>query len=129
MVNAKTKDIGVTVECRYVEEKSKPNVGYYLFSYKIKITNNGRIPIQVIRRKWSIFDSINEKSEMEGDGIIGFKPMIMPFGHSFEYESYCQLKSDCGIMKGFYTVQKLTDDSKFKVKIPDFVLMPVYRKN
>ncbi|NUM31357.1 MAG: Co2+/Mg2+ efflux protein ApaG [Bacteroidetes bacterium] len=128
MVNAITNDIDVTVESNYIESQSKPEMDFFLFSYKIKISNQGNEAVQLISRYWNIFDSINEKHIVEGEGVVGFKPLIEP-GQFFEYESFCQLKSDGGTMKGYYTLLKVSDNSYFKAVIPDFILMPEYRFN
>ena len=128
MVSAITNDIGVAVECSYNQSQSKPDMDYFLFSYKIKITNHSLFDVQLLYRFWVIKDSCNEKHILEGEGVVGFQPVIEA-GQSYQYESYCQLKSDGGSMHGYYTFRKISDNSLLEAIIPEFVLMPQYKQN
>jgi ApaG protein len=66
--------------------------------------------------------------EIEGDGVIGFQPVIEP-SQIHEYNSACHLETDIGKMNGFYTFQKLENGESFHVNIPEFKLICPYRSN
>lgn len=128
MVTAITQNIGVSVETIYQENQSKPELDCFLFSYKILIRNEGDFTVQLLSRHWDIFDTAMEKRIVEGYGVVGDQPVIPP-GESYSYESYCQLKTDAGSMKGYYTFRREVDDYEFDALIPEFLLLPGYRKN
>jgi len=50
-------------------------------------------------------------------------------GHSHEYVSGCNLKTDMGSMKGEYQMARLIDNGVFNVQIPEFYLIAPYRMN
>lgn len=128
MVSAITNDIAVSVESSYLQTQSKSEFNYFLFSYKITITNNSNETVQLLKRHWEISDSFNGKQFITGEGVVGLQPVIEP-GQSYQYESYCQLKSSAGSMSGFYTFLKFSDDTLIEAEIPEFVLLPEYRNN
>src|SRR5574337_791680 len=97
MVAHVTNGIKVSVSVNYSNSGSNPGLNFFLFSYKIKIENSSDLPVQLLRRHWYIFDSLAEKREVEGVGVIGQQPLILP-GHSFEYQSSCDLTSEMGNM-------------------------------
>ncbi len=128
MVKAITQNIGISVETFFQEKQSKPDLDFYVYSYRITIKNESDYTVQLLSRYWEIFDAIMEKRIVEGDGVVGEQPIISP-GQSFQYISYCQLKTDAGRMKGHYTFNRQVDDSQFEAIIPEFNLLPEYRKN
>ena len=84
--------------------------------------------VRLLSRHWHIFDSNGAKREVEGEGVVGQQPIIEP-GHSHEYVSGCNLKTDMGSMKGEYQMSRLIDHSSFGVQIPEFYLVAPYRMN
>lgn len=128
MVSAITQNIGVSVETFYQARQSKPELDLYVYSYRITIKNESEYTVQLLSRFWEIFDVIMEKRIVEGEGVVGEKPILSP-GESYQYVSYCQLKTDAGSMKGFYTFQREVDDVVFDATIPEFMLLPEYRRN
>jgi len=60
--------------------------------------------------------------------VVGEQPIIAP-GESYNYQSFCQLKTDAGSMKGYYTFIRQVDNYCFDAVIPEFILLPEYRKN
>lgn len=91
-----------------------------VFAYYIKITNLTNEEIRLINRTWHIVDSIGESFTVQGDGVVGEQPLIQP-GDTFEYNSFCVLKSMKGHMDGFYTMRCGTDLRQ--IKIPRFHLV------
>lgn len=128
MVSAITQNIGVSVETFYQARQSKPELDLYVYSYRITIKNKSEYTVQLLSRFWEIFDVIMEKRIVEGEGVVGERPVLSP-GESYQYVSYCQLKTDAGSMKGFYTFQREVDDVVFDAIIPEFMLLPEYRRN
>ncbi len=128
MVNAITQNIGVSVETFFQTRKSNPEIDLFVYSYRITITNESEFTVQLISRHWEIFDVIMERRIVEGHGVVGEQPILEP-GQTYHYVSYCQLKSDAGSMKGYFTFQRALDNSHFDARIPEFMLLPEYRKN
>ena len=128
MVTAVTQNIDVSVETFYLDSHSKPDLDYYLYAYHITIRNKGEFTVQLLTRHWDIFDSSMELRTVDGKGVVGDQPVIEP-GESYNYESFCQLKTDSGTMKGYYTFRREIDNYEFDALIPEFILFPDYRNN
>ena len=56
----------------------------------------------------------------EGEGVVGEQPLVAPSG-TYEYHSFCALKSPRGWMEGHYHFAR-PDGSAFDALIPRFVL-------
>ncbi len=79
-----TKKIRVEVEPSFVAEQSRPQSNYYFFAYRVKITNEGLFPAQLLSRHWVIMDGHGVIHEVKGPGVIGHQPRLAP-GESFVY--------------------------------------------
>jgi ApaG protein len=128
MVKISTHNIEISVESNYWSEQSIPKEGHYFFVYFITIKNKSSFKVQLLTRHWDIFDSTGDKRVVEGEGVVGETPILEP-GQKFEYNSGCNLVSDIGYMKGFYTLVKLATNEEFKVEIPKFDLIVPARLN
>lgn len=126
MVNPTLSNIHIEVQTVFVPKYSVPHSGEYLFSYTITIKNNGPNPVQLLFRKWEIFDfGVFEKRLVEGEGVVGEKPVI-PVEGNYTYSSFCNLNSELGKMEGCYTMIDLSTNVQFEVPIPPFsLIMPV----
>ncbi|HIN78090.1 MAG TPA: ApaG domain [Gemmatimonadetes bacterium] len=71
-------------------------------------------------RHWRIHDSIGDDTEVDGEGIVGMKPVLQP-GESHTYQSFCVLRSPVGYMEGYYTFAR-PDGQLFRVDVPRFEL-------
>ena len=100
------KQIDINVCCEFVTEKSEEEKSLFLFKYDVSIYNNTVNNIQLLSRHWDIRDSLGRRRTINGEGVIGDKPIIKP-GECFEYKSFCPLKTDFGLMKGFYTMKDI----------------------
>jgi ApaG protein len=120
MYRETTQGIQIDVEPRFLPEQSKPEQGYFFFSYRVRITNTGEAPAQLLNRHWIITDGKGEVHEVEGPGVIGEQPKLAP-GESYEYSSFCPLSTATGNMRGHY---EMTDESgnRYRVKVPLFFL-------
>lgn len=112
--------IRVTVRPLYLANQSQPTEGEYVFAYFVRIENHGRKTAQLLTRHWYIFDSIGEETEVRGEGVIGEQP-VLAAGETYEYQSFCVLKSPSGFMQGAYQFIG-SDDILFDVPIPRFDL-------
>lgn len=128
MVTAITEGIKISVDTIYQDEHSNPENGHFMFAYRISIENLTDFEIQLMRRQWFIFDSNGTVREVEGEGVVGVQPIIMP-GDSYSYVSACNLKTDIGSMRGRYLMRRTLDDSEFLVEIPEFELIVPFRLN
>jgi ApaG protein len=122
MCEAITKGISVKVKSKYLEHVSQPQVASFFYSYTVTITNNSNQAVKLISRVWEIKDSIGENIYVEGDGVVGLQPEILP-GESFQYESNVELKTGIGEMFGTYTLINKISYEQFPVAIPVFKLV------
>ena len=120
MYREQTRNFLVEVEPQFLPERSSAQAGYFYFSYRVRITNQGESPAKLLSRHWIITDGHGEVQEVRGDGVVGQQPRIEP-GQSFEYTSFCPLPTPTGNMRGSYL---LVEDSgtEFSARIPLFFL-------
>src|SRR5690606_37381479 len=97
MSNMISAGIMVNVEVFYQPEYSNPLQSEYMFAYRITLENYNSYPVQLLRRKWHIFDSNGLYREVEGEGVVGVQPVLHP-GESYQYMSGCNLNTDMGKM-------------------------------
>jgi ApaG protein len=110
----------IKVDCRYLEEQSRPEDEQYVFAYTIHITNNGNFGAKLLRRHWIITDANGNVQEVKGDGVVGEQPYI-DVGERYQYTSGAILNTPLGTMEGSY--QMMTDDGRhFLAPIPRFSL-------
>ena len=117
---ATTEGITVTAHPVYLDGQSDIIHKKFVFAYFIRIANNSGESVQLMRRHWYISDSHGEIKQVEGDGVVGKQPLILP-GQSHDYNSYCVLESFEGAMEGTYLMRR-ENGEEFKVTIPRFVL-------
>ncbi len=118
--NATTSDITVTVRPVYLDEQSDFFNHRFAFGYFIRIENHGSSEVQLLRRHWYIREQTGRVQEIEGEGVIGQQPVILP-GQAHEYNSFCILESFEGTMEGNYLMQR-PNGERFRVQIPLFNL-------
>ena len=117
-----TNGIKVSVESTFSERFSSIIANKYIFQYTISITNKSNFSMQLLKREWFIFDSLDFPRVVRGEGVIGEQPIIEP-GDTFSYSSSCDLQSTLGRMEGNYVFQNLNTSEILKVKIPTFQLL------
>jgi ApaG protein len=117
---ALTDGIRVTVRASHIAEQSLPLAGRYVFSYTVKIANEGNEPAQLRSRHWTITDSMGKVEEVHGPGVVGHQPHLRP-GEHFEYTSGCVLQTPRGEMRGTYQMQR-PDGRMFDAVIAPFLL-------
>jgi ApaG protein len=117
---AVTEGIRVSVHSDYRPDRSAPAHGRYLFTYTVRIANEGDAPAKLLSRHWIITDAEGEREEVVGEGVVGQQPHLLP-GASFEYTSFCVLKTPLGQMRGTYTMLR-DDGASFQAEIAPFAL-------
>jgi len=122
--NSNTITEGIRVEAagQFVPEQSDQDMRRFLYVYRIRFTNEGSLPAQLLSRHWIILDAENAREEVIGEGVVGKYPHLRP-GESFEYHSYCPLRTEWGTMEGSYTFRRPTGEL-FEVSIGRFFLVP-----
>lgn len=128
MATQTTSGVKISVDAVYQSEYSNPDNSHFMFAYRITIENLSDYTVQLLRRHWDIFDSIGEYKEVDGEGVVGEQPVLQP-GHTHEYMSGCNLKSEIGYMEGYYEMQRQVDNKFFQVQIPRFNLIANFRLN
>lgn len=121
MVTQITSGIKISVATRFEGNYFKDHTVLYAFSYQITIENLSTDIVQLLARHWEIFDSLNFTEMVDGEGVIGQTPIIIP-GDKYVYSSGCMLHSTIGAMNGFYTMLNLSTSENFEVQIPTFKL-------
>ena len=122
MVQQVTNGIKISVKTNFEGSHYQNHRIYYSFSYSITIENQSSDTVQLISRRWNIFDSLNDFEMIEGEGVIGKKPILKP-KQSYTYSSHCFLVSPIGSMNGYYAMINFSTSEKFRVSIPTFQLM------
>jgi ApaG protein len=121
MLTQVSSGVKISVDVRYEENLSSILMESFVFSYHITVENQNDFPVQLLRRHWFIFDSIALKREVEGPGVVGETPVILP-GEFYHYSSACDLRSMRGTMHGFYTMQRYGEKEFLQVRVPQFML-------
>ena len=121
MVQQVTNGIKISVKTKFEGMSNQNRRLLFTFSYEITIENQSNASVQLMSRHWKIFDSFKSLEIVEGEGVIGKKPVLAP-KKSYTYSSYCNLTSPTGAMKGFFNMINFTNTNRFKVNIPSFQL-------
>jgi len=117
--SAVTSGIRVQVKTEFRPERSSS--GRYLFTYTVRISNEGDRPAKLVSRHWIITDAQGAREEVVGDGVVGQQPRLKA-GEAFEYTSFCILKTPHGSMRGTYHMVR-DDGVSFEADIPPFSLV------
>ena len=120
MFEETTRNIRIAVTPTFLGDQSDPHENRYLWAYHITIENKGREAVQLLTRHWHITDARGRVREVEGPGVIGKQPVILP-GKSHEYSSGVPLETPSGFMSGSYRMKSAAGEG-FDVKIPLFAL-------
>jgi ApaG protein len=74
-----------------------------------------------VSRYWHITDGLGHSQDIHGPGVVGKTPIINS-GNSFEYTSFCPLKTPMGFMEGSF---RMVDNNEvgFDVEINRFRLL------
>ena len=91
----------------------------YPFAYTVTVRNESPDPLTIRGRKWVIADRLGHFHVIEGDGVVGRFPRLLP-GENFQYSSYHVVAADSTAEGALLA----TDDAgrKAVVRIPRFCL-------
>ena len=128
MVQKVTQGIKISVETNFEGSFYKNYRIQFAFGYTVTIENQSKDTVQLNARHWEIMDALNNVEFVDGDGVIGLKPVIKP-GESHTYSSGCLLTSPFGAMTGYYSMVNFTTTKKFNVEIPTFKLSAPFAIN
>ncbi|RAR71829.1 Co2+/Mg2+ efflux protein ApaG [Flavobacterium aciduliphilum] len=128
MVTQITRGIKISVKTSFEGTYFKNYKIHFAYSYEITIENYSKDSVQLTSRHWEIFDSLSEVEIVDGEGVIGKKPVLKP-GEKYAYSSGCLLSSTHGAMRGFFNMINFTSGKNFKVFVPTFRLSAPYALN
>jgi ApaG protein len=128
MVQQVTKGIKISVETTFEGTFYKNYKVHFAFGYKVTIENQSKDAVQLTTRHWDILDALNKTEFVDGEGVIGKKPVLKP-GESHTYTSGCLLTSPFGAMQGHYNMVNFSTTKKFQVAIPTFKLSAPFALN
>ncbi len=128
MITQITKGIKISVETSFEGTFFKNYKMHFAFGYRITIENQSKDSVQLSSRHWQVFDALNNIEVIDGEGVIGKKPVIKP-GETHTYSSGCLLTSPIGAMRGHYNMINFTSTRRFRVYIPTFKLCAPFALN
>jgi ApaG protein len=117
---AVTQGIRVEVRAEFRPERSAPAARRFLFTYTVRLANEGSDPARLESRHWIITDANGQHEEVRGEGVVGQKPRLAA-GETFEYTSFCILRTPFGSMRGSYQMVR-EDGRTFDAEIAAFTL-------
>ena len=105
-------------EVRHEPDAQTPPDHPHCFAYFITIHNDSDVAVTIQARKWVVTNARGELTVVEGDGVVGQKPLIEP-GESFRYNSRHLLDTDWAVAEGGYFGVD-TQGRRVVVRIPKF---------
>lgn len=128
MVTQVTRGIKISVQTNFEGTFYKNYKMHFAFGYRVTIENQSKDSVQLVSRHWKIMDALNKTEIVDGEGVIGKKPVLKP-GESHTYSSGCLLTSPIGAMRGYYNMVNFTSTRKFRVVVPTFKLSAPFAIN
>lgn len=113
--------IKVTALPMYLAEQSEPDEDHFVWAYTIFLENLGTNTVQLLNRTWHISDADGQQQTVQGAGVIGEQPVLVP-GGAFHYTSGTVLHTPSGMMYGSYEMEDQDSKHRFEVMIPAFSL-------
>lgn len=115
-----TNGIKISARPEFVNSQNASFGNLYIWTYDIRIENHSDQKVQLMHRNWKIIDEMGGVQEVDGEGVVGKQPEILP-QRFFEYSSGVHLNYPSGIMSGSYKM-KNEKGEEFQVEIPKFSL-------
>ncbi len=128
MVSQITRGIKISVLTSFEGTYFKNYKIHFAFSYEVTIENHSKDSVQLTSRHWEIHDSLNDLEFVDGEGVIGKKPVLKP-GEQYTYSSGCLLSSPYGAMKGYFNMINFTSTKSFRVIVPTFKMCAPFALN
>ncbi len=117
---ATTDNVQISVWPEFLDSKLNAGNDLFIWAYHVRIDNNSAESLKLLNRYWRIIDEKGGVQEVNGEGVIGEKPLIEA-GKSYQYTSGVHLNYPSGVMTGHYQMRK-NDGTLFNAKIPTFSL-------
>jgi ApaG protein len=128
MIQQVTRGIRISVKTTFEGTFYKNYKMLFAFGYHITIENKSKDSVQLTSRHWKIKNSLSRTEFVDGEGVIGKKPVLKP-GETHTYRSGCLLNSPIGSMSGHYNMINFTSSNQFRVNIPIFKLHAPFALN
>lgn len=96
----------------------------FVFSYRVRIRNEGTQPVKLLGRHWQIRGSdgaMLAEVPKWGAGVVGQTPVLEP-NAAFEYASGTDLLCPAGSVEGSLRMERCGDKSTFEAAIARFPL-------
>lgn len=122
MTNGWREIEGLTVEINevlYVPTLEAPADKPYPFVYFVAIKNDSAEEVTIHGRKWVVTEEDGSVAVLEGDGVVGQRPVLPP-GDRFSYNSYHVVAGSGRASGAYFGLTK--GGERFRVAIPEFVL-------
>ena len=128
MIQQITKGIKISVDVKFDGSFLKQTSLHHAFMYYIVIENQSKDVVQLLSRHWKILESTNRPQYVNGDGVVGKKPVLKP-GDIHTYKSGSLITSPIGSMSWTYIMVNFSTAQKFNVEVPSFKLNVPYILN
>ncbi len=128
MVSQITRGIKISVLTFFEDTFYANQKLQFAFCYEITIENQSNSVVQLTSRHWEIFDALDYTRIVDGDGVVGKKP-ILQIGEKHTYRSGCLLSSPYGAMKGYFNMVDFNSSNRFIVEVPTFKLNSPFALN
>lgn len=128
MVTQITQGIKISVRTSFEGTYFKSGRLHFAFCYEVSIENFSKDSVQLMSRHWDIFDALQNMETVDGEGVIGKKPVLKP-GERYSYTSGCLLASPFGAMRGYFNMINFTTTKNFRVIVPSFKLSADFALN
>ena len=116
-----TEGLRIEAAAQYLPSESDPERGRFIFIYRIRMTNDSDRSMQLKTRSWLIIDADSKREVVQGEGVVGKQPSLAP-GETFEYTSYCPLRTDWGTMEGHFNFET-EDGLEFNADVGRFYMV------
>jgi len=119
MYRTATRSIEVTVNPRFMSDRSSPENGYFFWPTPSR-SSTGRQDGAAQDPPLDDHDAHGKLQEVRGAGVVGEEPVLKP-GETYEYTSGVPLPTPSGFMVGSYGMVA-EDGEGFDIAIPAFSL-------
>jgi ApaG protein len=118
----RTKEVCVEASSAYRGELVQNGQKRFVFSYRLRIRNEGTVPAKVLARHWKIANedgSVEAEVPKWGAGIVGQTPVLQPSA-VFEYASGSTLTQRRGCVQGGLLIESA--GQRFEAVVDPFPL-------
>lgn len=119
LMDKPANQINVSVEVLYSPKHSSATQHFYI--YFVTMHNHGTQSAKLLRRHFFIRDCLGYEQEVEGEGVVGEQPTILP-EQVYRYFSGVPIQHAPGTMRGEY-IFCAADGQEFSAPLPEFELL------